>query len=514
MVLHLGPKTFFFWYHFGAIMRTDKSPLLPVAINRDADTPLHRQVFDQVRDAILSGRLTPGWRLPSSRALATELLVSRNTILAAYDQLFAEGYTEGEIGSGTRVSRVLPEEVLATRSAIDRSRLTGTLKNVRLSRVARDLIGNRPGRRVSSGHNAFRPGVPEIDRFPWPLWSRLSAKFWRHPPRDLLSYGEAAGYAPLREAIADYLRSVRGLICEPDQVIITAGAQQAIDLTARVLIDPGDRVWIEDPGYAGIRGVLKAAGAELVPLPVDRDGLVVSEGLKCSPKARMAVVTPSHQYPLGSVMSLSRRLELLEWARENDAWILEDDYDSEYRYGGRPLSALQGLDNSGRVIYVGTFSKVLFPGIRLGYMVVPPGLSEDFIAVRRSLDDQTPIAMQPVLTEFILSGHFAAHIRRMRTLYAERQSVLLDALEEQLSDLLSAHPDDAGMHIVADIDAESGLRDTEIATEAAKQKITVYPLSGFFISKPNRNGLVFGYAGVEAKDIRKSVKRLSQLIRG
>lgn len=492
--------------------RTDKSPLLPVAINRDDDTPLHRQVFDQMRDAILSGRLTPGWRLPSSRALSEELGVSRNTILAAYDQLFAEGYTEGKIGSGTRVSRILPEEVLATRSSARSSSETVNNQNVRLSNVARALINDRPSQRQSGGSNAFRPGVPEIDRFPWSLWSRISAKFWRHPPRDLLSYGEAAGYSPLRSAIADYLRSVRGLICDADQVIITAGAQQAIDLTARVLIDPGDKVWIEDPGYAGIRGVLKAAGAELVPLPVDTEGLVVEEGLKSAPTARMAVVTPSHQYPLGAVMSLSRRLELLEWARENNAWILEDDYDSEYRYGGRPLSALQGLDNAGRVIYVGTFSKVLFPGIRLGYMVVPPGLSKDFVAVRRSLDDQTPIAMQPVLTEFIQSGHFAAHIRRMRTLYAERQRVLLDALSEELSEVMSALPDDAGMHIVADLNPALKLHDTEIAEQVAKRRITVYPLSGFFIDKPTRNGLVFGYAGVEARDIVSGVRALSKVI--
>lgn len=493
--------------------RTDKSPLLPVAINRDEDTPLHRQVFDQMRDAILSGRLTPGWRLPSSRALSEELSVSRNTILAAYDQLFAEGYTEGKIGSGTCVSRVLPEEVLATRSSIQPVSNSVDNRNIKLSKVAEALINDRPSQRQSGGSNAFRPGVPEIDRFPWSLWSRISAKFWRHPPRDLLSYGEAAGYTPLREAIADYLRSVRGLICDAEQVIITAGAQQAIDLTARVLIDPGDKVWIEDPGYAGIRGVLKAAGAKLVPLPVDTDGLVVSEGQNIASNARMAVVTPSHQYPLGAVMSLSRRLELLEWARENDAWVLEDDYDSEYRYGGRPLSALQGLDNAGRVIYVGTFSKVLFPGIRLGYMVVPPGLSKDFVAIRRSLDDQTPIAMQPVLTEFIQSGHFAAHIRRMRTLYAERQGVLLDALNDQLSDVLSAHADDAGMHIVADLNPKLNLSDIEITKRVAKRKITVYPLSGFFIGPPTRNGLVFGYAGVEARDIISGVSALEKVIR-
>lgn len=494
-------------------MRTDKSPLLPVTINREDDTPLHRQVFDQMRDAILSGRLTPGWRLPSSRALSKELSVSRNTILAAYDQLFAEGYIEGKIGSGTRVSRILPEEVLATRSNAQSIEDTIKQKPVRLSKVAQLLINDRPSQRQSGGSNAFRPGVPEIDRFPWSLWSRISAKFWRHPPRDLLSYGEAAGYGPLRSAIADYLRSVRGLICDADQVIITAGAQQAIDLTARVLIDPNDKVWIEDPGYAGIRGVLKAAGAELIPLPIDSDGLNVAKGQSLAPDARMAVVTPSHQYPLGAVMSLSRRLELLEWARENDAWILEDDYDSEYRYGGRPLSALQGLDNAGRVIYVGTFSKVLFPGIRLGYMVVPPGLSKDFVAVRRSLDDQTPIAMQPVLTEFIQSGHFAAHIRRMRTLYAERQGVLLDALNNKVSDLMSAQPDDAGMHIVADLNPELNLRDTDMAQLASKRKITVYPLSGFFIGPPTRNGLVFGYAGVESRDIIMSVDKLEKVIR-
>jgi len=493
--------------------RTDKSPLLPVAINRDDDVPLHRQVFDQMRDAILSGRLTPGWRLPSSRALAQELKVSRNTILAAYDQLFAEGYTEGKIGSGTRVSRVLPEEVLATRSSVTSANESANKGQIRLSRVAQSLIIDRPSQRQSGGSNAFRPGVPEIDRFPWSLWSRISAKFWRHPPRDLLSYGEAAGYGLLREAIADYLRSVRGLICDTEQVVITAGAQQAIDLTARVLIDPGDKVWIEDPGYAGIRGVLKAAGAELVPLSVDTDGLMVEEGRHVAPEARMAVVTPSHQYPLGAVMSLSRRLELLEWARENDAWILEDDYDSEYRYGGRPLSALQGLDNAERVIYIGTFSKVLFPGIRLGYMVVPPGLSADIVAVRRSLDDQTPIAMQPVLTEFIQSGHFAAHIRRMRTLYAERQGVLLEALNDKLPDVLSAQPDDAGMHIVADLNPKLGLHDTDIALKVSKRQISVYPLSSFFIGSPNRNGLVFGYAGVEVRDIKSGVETLAKAIR-
>lgn len=383
---------------------SDHAPLLMIAVDRDSTVPMHRQVYDQIRDAILGGRLAPGRRLPSTRALADELSVSRNTVLAAFDQLFAEGYTEGQVGSGTRVSRVLPEDVLAARTLSKKRSVTEPVPGTELSAKGRALLAAKPRMHRSASVHTFRPGLPEIDRFPWTQWSRMVAKFWRNPPRTLVSYGDPGGHMPLRIAIADYLRAVRGLVCDAEQVIVTAGAQQAIDLASRALLDLGDKVWIEDPGYAGIKGVLTATEAELVPLPVDEQGLVVAEGRARAPEARMAVVTPSHQYPLGAVMSLARRLELLEWASESGAWILEDDYDSEYRYAGRPLSALQGLDRSGRVIYVGTFSKVMFPAIRLGYMVVPPSLAEPIIRIRRSLDDQTAIVMQPVLAEFIESG--------------------------------------------------------------------------------------------------------------
>lgn len=488
----------------------DRAPLLMIAVDRTTSTPMHRQVFDQIREAILGGRLAPGRRLPSSRALADEIGVSRNTVLAAYDQLFAEGYTEGQVGSGTTVSRVLPEEVLAARAA-KRPPVGG--EGAGLSNAGRALLGSKPRVDRSTSSSIFRPGLPEISRFPWNHWSRMVAKFWRKPPRHLVSYGEPGGYMPLRVAIADYLRAVRGLACEAEQVIVTAGAQQAIDLAARALLDRGDKVWIEEPGYAGIKGVLTAAGAELVPVPVDQDGLVVSAGRGLAPNARMAVVTPSHQYPLGSVMSLARRLDLLEWATEHNAWILEDDYDSEYRYSGRPLSALQGLDTSGRVIYVGTFSKVLFPAIRLGYMVVPPGLAEPMIRIRRSLDDQTAISMQPVLSEFIETGHFAGHIRRMRTLYAERQSVLINEISRRLSGVLDVAPDEAGMHLVARIRTVCGLSDADIATRAAAQNLTVYPLSEFYIGQPIQNGLVLGYAGTEERDICAGVERLARLLK-
>ncbi len=492
---------------------SDHAPLLMLAVDRSSDAPMHRQVYDQVRDAILGGRLAPGRRLPSTRALADELGVSRNTVLAAYDQLFAEGYTEGQVGSGTRVSRVLPEDVLAARTEAEKR--AGDLGDPEqaLSEKGRALLKAKPRVHRSATSGEFRPGLPEIDRFPWTQWSRMVAKFWRNPPRQLVSYGNPGGYMPLRIAIADYLRAVRGLHCDAAQVIVTAGAQQAIDLAARALLDPGDKAWIEDPGYAGIRGVLTATETELIPLPVDGEGLIVSAGIKRAPDARMAVVTPSHQYPLGPVMSLKRRLELLDWARESGAWILEDDYDSEYRYAGRPLSALQGLDSTGQVIYAGTFSKVMFPAIRLGYLVVPPALAEPIIRIRRSLDDQTAIVMQPVLTDFIESGHFAAHIRRMRILYAERQRVLIESVRTHLGDILEIEPDEAGMHVVAMFRPECGLVDTDVADAAGKAGISLYALTEFYLGPPDRNGLVLGYAGLETREIERGVRKLASVIR-
>ncbi len=486
----------------------ERAPLIALDVDRSSDAPMHRQIFDQLRDAILSGRLQAGRRLPSSRALAGELGVSRNTVLAAFDQLLAEGYTEGKVGSGTRVAHALPDDFM-TADAAARAAHTEKPHSPRLSAIGEALSGAKPRMNRKPVHRAFRPGLPEVDRFPWNHWSRLVAKFWRRPPRELVSYGETAGFQPLRAAIADYLRAVRGLDCGPDQVIVTAGAQQAIDLAARALLDPGDKVWIEEPGYAGIRGVLTAVGAELVPVGVDADGLDVAAGRAAAPDARMAVVTPSHQYPLGAVLSLTRRAALLDWARDADAWIMEDDYDSEYRYAGRPISALQGLDRGGRVIYCGTFSKVLFPAIRIGYLVVPPNLVDAILGVRALIDDQTAIAMQPVLASFIESGHFAQHIRRMRTLYAERQETLLTALRTELSGVLDVQPDEAGMHLVGDIRPDIGVLDADVAAMALERGMTIYPLSRFFVGRPTRNGLVLGYAGVEERDIVAGVRKLA-----
>ncbi len=491
----------------------NRTPLLSLVIDPDAPTPRYRQVFEQLRSAILDGRLRSGRRLPSTRALAKELGVSRNTVMAAYDQLFAEGYIDGTVGSGTRVSDTVPENVLEARNPSGGPVAATKTSRRAISKTA-DALQSAPGRtRTGNDGIAFRSGSPEIDQFPWNLWSRMTSRFWRQPPRQLLSYGAVGGYMPLRTAIADYLRAVRGLTCEAEQVIVTTGAQQAIDLIARCLLNRGDRVWVEEPGYAGIRGVMTAVGASLVPVPVDKEGLDVDTGRTMCPDARMAIVTPSHQYPLGAVMSLPRRLKLLEWAAANDAWILEDDYDSEYRYAGRPISALQGLDADGSVIYVGTFSKVLFPAIRLGYMVLPPNLVDPMMRIRECLDEQTPIAMQPVLAEFVESGHFAAHVRRMRVLYAERQALLIQCLERELSDAFEVSPDEAGMHIVVRFKPHVPINDTELEHAAAAAGLSVHALSGYYAGDVRENGLILGYAGVEPRLIERGVKTLARVFR-
>lgn len=485
----------------------EKSPLLSIAIEKNSDLPLQIQIFDQVRDAILSGRLAPGTRLPASRTLASELTVSRNTVLAAFERLYAEGYTEGQVGSGTRVSLVLPEELLSARKNFtEEDVLSG--HSGKLSRLATRLQLYRRPNKVAH-LRAFRPGLPDLDSFPFAVWSRLVGRFWRNPRKDLVFSGDLSGYRPLRDVVAGYLGAVRGLHCCGENVVITSGAQQALDLIARTLIDQGDKVWVENPGYSGLRNTLAAAGAELVHVPVDEGGLSVKSGIEMAPNAVLAAVTPSHQYPLGVTMGLPRRLELLEWARGKDAWILEDDYDSDFRYSGRPLSALQGLDQSGRVIYVGTFSKILFSTLRLGYVVLPDHLLDPFLAVRSALDDHPALALQPALTEFIEDGHFAAHLRRLRKLYGERQEILIDALDRQGSGLFHAAPHEAGMHLIAEMKNHLKMTDTQASDQAHAINLAAPALSSYFAnSSVDQRGLVLGYAGLTEIEIRKGVEKL------
>jgi GntR family transcriptional regulator / MocR family aminotransferase len=482
--------------------------LAAVDLDRSKPTALHRQLYYRLRDAILTRRLVPGVRLPPTRALATELGVSRNTVVTAYEQLLAEGYIEGKVGSGTYVSRALPDEILQLRAKNHLPIRAKSAMAAVLSKRGTSIASTPAEQWQDSGRpRAFRPGVPAVDEFPLEAWRRLANKRWRTLPRAELAYGKPEGYLPLRQAIAAYLGAARGVRCEPEQVIVVTGSQQALDLTARLLLDPGDLAWIEEPGYRGARGAFLAAGARLVPVPVDAEGLRVEVGAAKGTPARLAYVTPSHQYPLGVTMSLARRLKLLEWAAHSKAWIVEDDYDSEYRFRGRPLTALQGLDTANRVIYIGTFSKVLFPALRLGYLVVPPGLVDAFVAARALTDRQAPVLEQAVLADFIAEGYFARHLRRMRALYAERRAALVDAIAQKLDGMLEVTSEPAGLHVLARL--PKGMDDRAIARRAAAHHVEAPALSEYALTRLARGGLVLGYAALPAHEIREGVRQLA-----
>lgn len=496
-----------------------RTPLLALALDRSAPAPLQQQLCAQLRDVILAGRLAPGARLSSSRVLAKELGCSRNTVVTAFDQLLSEGYLEGHAGSGTFVCRVLPEDLLGVNRAAKAKTqpIADAGRAPRLAAHGRAIVGLRD--RDYRHCRAFTPGVPDTEDFPFDLWARLHTRTWRRPDPALLQLGNPAGFQPLREAIAGYLNSYRGLVCDWRQIIVTAGAQAAIGLVVQMLLEPGEAVWIEEPGYVGLRGPLIAAGVEVAPVPLDNEGISVAAGRSLAPKARAAIVTPSHHYPLGTTLSLARRLELLEWARGADAWILEDDYDSEYRYAGRPLASLQGLaagrGEAGRVIYVGTFSKVLFPAIRLGYLVVPEALIEPFTAGHAAFGALPSALVQPVLAAFIDEGHFATHFRRMRRLYAARQAALVAAAKTHLADLLTVAPDDAGLHLMAWLKPEVAdkLGDKQAAQIAAEAGIAVAPLADYFCGAPTRQGLLLGYAAVPEDEIVRQAERLGEALR-
>jgi GntR family transcriptional regulator/MocR family aminotransferase len=477
-----------------------------VSIDRASAVPLYRQVYEGYREAIVLRRLRAGERVPSTRDLARELGISRIPVLTAFEQLLAEGYFEARVGAGTFVARVLPDDFHASRrTAADPAPAPGGPR--RVARAADPLL--RDPEPWLAGRGPFRLSQPAVERFPVRAWSALVSRHLRNPRASLLHYGDPKGYAPFREAIAAYLRTARGVRCEADHVLVVSGSQQALAIAARVLFEPGAAVWMEEPGYAGARDALTMAGARLVPVPVDRAGLDVSAGVGREGGARGAYVTPSHQYPLGVTMTAARRLQLLDWARRSGAWIVEDDYDSELRYESLPIASLQGLDRDSRVIYVGTFSKVLFPALRLGYLVVPPDLLPRFAAVREAMDVCPPSLLQAVMADFLAEGHFARHLRRMRLLYAERRAALVAALAKELP-ALEVMGDAAGMHLVAALPESA--RDRETALRAAKQGLWTMPLSACYLGPGARPGLVLGYGGVTEREIRDAVKRLARLV--
>ena len=484
--------------------------LVSPRLDSDAPAPLYRQLYDRLRRAILSGNLGPGSKLPSTREMALELGIARNTVMTAYEQLLTEGYVEGELGSGTYVSKALPEHLLnACLPGRPGAGTPGRCPKPSLRGASLAAIPN-PFNPVQKTACPFCLGWPALDAFALELWARLTARYWRNKLSHLLAYGDPAGYWPLREAIAAYLATSRGVQCHPSQVIVVSGSQQGLDLAARVLLDPRDSAWIEDPGYNGARGAFLAADVRLIPVPVDEEGMNFPSVAGKQPKVRLAYVTPAHQYPLGITMSMSRRLALLDWANHADAWILEDDYDSEYRYAGRPLAALQGIDSQERVIYLGTFSKVLFPSLRLGYLVVPRSLIDAFTRVRALSDGYSSTLSQAVLAEFLTAGHFARHVRRMRQLYAERQEVFLRAAQRELRGLLEVGPCDGGMHLIGWID--HGMDDRVIARRARAGGVVTTPLSSLASRPLKRAGLMLGYTALDSRSIRDGVRRLAAIL--
>lgn len=489
---------------------------------RDAKIPAYLWLYNSLRAEILEGRLRPGVRLPATRDLANQYGLSRGTIVNAFEQLKSEGYVEGTIGSGTFVSKVLPDDLLRVRKeAAARQPAMQRNRRRRLSDYARrisHLTGYEQRR-----FRAFRANVPAMDLFPMDLWTQLTVRRLRKLSANDLLGCEAMGYRPLREALADYLNASRGVNCAADQITIVSGIQEALDLATRVFINPGDKVAIENPGFVGAVASFEGAGAKISALPVDPEGVCVKHsGLR---DARMIYATPAHQFPLGITMSLRRRLDLLAWARKNGAMIFEDDYDSEYRYCGRPIPALQGLDCTGQVVFAGSFSKVMFPALRLGYVVVAPDLVDYVAAAKSTATSHSSLLSQMVLCDFITDGHFGRHIRRMREVYAERLQFLLSESRQRLKGLLETSEIEAGLQTVGWLcDGVTGIAAAKAALERGVEVVPLskYAREPFYCVWPEREGrwregLQLGFAAIPPAEIRRGVQELAvaleQLIR-
>lgn len=472
---------------------------------RQAGIPAYLWLCDVLRSGILAGHLAPGTRLPATRDLASQYGLSRGTVVTAFAQLRAEGYTAPRTGSGTYVCRTIPEQLLkagrarAQQDPETRRRITSKF----LRQIRSENYLEKPSTR------AFRANQPALDLFPTTLWAQVAGRRLRRATAlDLLACG-AMGYKPLQAAVADYLNTSRGVKCAPEQVAIVSGMQEAMYLAGRMFINPGDRVCIEDPGYGGAAGVFQALGAKLTPVRVDEQGMTVpSARLR---NVRLVYVTPAHQYPLGITMSLARRMELLKWTRSNDSVILEDDYDSEYRYAGRPMPALQGLDVQGVVLFAGSFSKVMFPSLRLGYLVVPPDLVDAAAKIKSLTSRHAPVLEQAILADFITDGHFARHIRRMREVYAERLGVLLEGAERHTGGLLEIPNVEGGLQTVAWLNP--GVDAKRVARAAAERNVEVIALSEFCRGGQLRQGLQLGFAAVGPKEIERGLKELRNILK-
>jgi GntR family transcriptional regulator/MocR family aminotransferase len=469
-----------------------------IAIDRRKPAPLHRQIYEEWRRGILSGRFAPGDRVPSTRELSAALQVSRATVAAAYDQLVAEGYLDGRHGSGTFVSRQLPErDAWSGGTAVTRAEHAA----IRLSAFVDRLSAITAQTPAAPGVIDLSGSGPDYDQFPFAAWGRLLRRHLRRLTPSLFRYArDGAGHEALRAAIASYLRRSRAVRCTAEQVIVVSGSQQALDLCARVLVDAGDEVVVEEPGYPGARQLFVAAGARLRAVSVDADGLEVAS---IPPAARLAYVTPSHQFPLGASLSLARRLELLAWAGRRRAVVIEDDYDSEFRYGGAPLPALQGLGDASRVVYVGTFSNAMFPGLRIGYLVLPGALVEPFVRAKWYADRHMASLEQAALADFIREGHFQQHVRRMRRVYKGRREALLEALARHLASRAAIVGDAAGMHVVVRFDGP------DVARRARRNGVRLLSTAGYYTGRAVPHEFILRFSGLGERALKEAGRRLS-----
>lgn len=479
------------------------APPVRIALDPRSNAPIYRQIYARIRGAILSGTLPPGTRLPSWNALAGELGVARGTVRAAYDWLAGEGYIRGEGAAGTRVNIGFRREALAKAPRA----YEGTLADD----GAVDPRGDPDLAPWGMAPRLFQVGMPALDVFPRNLWSRIVGRHARSLAPQAMVYQDPAGYPPLREAIARYLAIARGVVCAPEQIFITAGYTGALDLITRALLRPRDAVWFEDPGYRRARQGLELAGARLVPVAVDGEGLIVKRGIAAAPKARFAVVTASHQAPLGMPLSLPRRLALLAWAAQSGGWIVEDDYYGEFQFRGQPVSALKSLDQADRVLYVGTFSKVLMPSLRLGYIVAPAALAPRLHRIAGLLAPSQALLAQLSVAEFLAEGHFARHIRRMRRLYRERREALVAALADQVGPDWEIGLQESGMHLLARL--PPGTDDVALAGKVAAAGLGPVALSPWAIKARYGPGLLLGFANIPAAHAGRAAAQLARALR-
>ena len=473
-----------------------------IPLTRDGE-PLYRQVYRGMRQAILGGAAGAGERLPSTRDLAEQLGISRTVVLLAYEQLLAEGFITGRGGSGTYVS-----EGLAGNGSPGKRRLA----RLRLSRFGEAAMGsmatvNTPLPRPVAPRYNFIYGRSDLETFPFALWRRLLLRQARRGSTRQFDYGSALGNPELRAAICAHLRRARAVVCDPSEVMVVNGSQQALDLVMRVLVQPGDAVAIENPQYDGIREALRVAGSRLRPVPVDRDGL---DPARLPEDARMVFVTPSHQFPTGAILSLDRRLALLRWARRRNAVIVEDDYDGEFHYDGRPLESLQGLDREGRIIYIGTFSRTVFPALRIGYLIAPASLVPAFTAAKWLSDLHSATLEQQTLAEFIRGGMYERHLRRLRRRNTARRAALLEAIGKYLGDRVEVTGEGAGAQVV--LWPRKRVSEEAIVAEAAKKGVGIYGIAHCYVRKPSRPGFLLGYARLTEREIREGIRLLGEVL--